>query len=54
VKDGSSITKQEVELGRENSEEVIIKSGIAEDVELLMVEPEKSEELDLKTISNPS
>ncbi len=54
VKDRSSITKQEVELGRENSEEVIIKAGIVEDVELLMVEPENSAELDLQTISKAS
>ena len=54
VKDGGSITKQEVELGRENSEEVIIKAGIVEDIELLMVEPENSAELDLQTISKTS
>jgi HlyD family secretion protein len=54
VKDGGSVTKQEVELGRENSEEVIIKAGIVEDIELLMVEPENSAELDLQTISKTS
>lgn len=51
VKDGSSIIKQEVDLGRENSEEVIIKAGITHDIELLMVEPENSADLDLQTLS---
>lgn len=54
VKDGSSILKKEVELGRENSEEVIIKGGIKEDVELLMVEPENSAELELEPLSTPT
>ncbi|MCT4622289.1 MAG: efflux RND transporter periplasmic adaptor subunit, partial [Schleiferiaceae bacterium] len=46
-KDGGSIKKIEVVLGRENSEEVIVKQGLNEGDKLLMIEPENSEDLEL-------
>ena len=50
VKSGGSAVKQEVILGHENSEEVIVKKGIEEDQTLFLVEPEYGAELELKTI----
>jgi len=52
VKNGGSAVKQEVILGHENSEEVIIKKGISEDEILFMVEPENATNLELQTLED--
>ncbi len=50
VKSGGSAVKQEVILGHENSEEVIVKKGVKEDETLFMVEPENAADLELQTL----
>ena len=44
-KDGGRITRQEVEVGQSNENEIIIKSGVTVDEEVLLTVPEKPERL---------
>lgn len=50
-KDGGSVTKTQVIVGQSNDNEIIIKAGLQEKEEILLVPPEKADELTLQTLS---
>jgi HlyD family secretion protein len=50
-KDGGSIVRQQVIVGQSNENEIIILSGLSEDDEIFLVQPEKSDDLKLITLS---
>jgi hypothetical protein len=49
-KDGSSVTKQQVIVGQSNDNEIIIKAGLQAEDEVLLVPPEKSENLNVEIL----
>jgi hypothetical protein len=50
-KDGGSIVRQQVIVGQSNENEIIILSGLSEDDEVYLVQPEKSDDLKLIPLS---
>jgi hypothetical protein len=49
-KNGGSVTRQQVIVGQSNDNEIIIKAGLEERDEVLLVPPEKSEKLTLNSL----
>ena len=50
-KDGGSAVKQQIVVGQSNDNEIIIRAGLESDDEVLLVPPEKSENLELELLS---
>lgn len=50
-KDGSTAVRQQVVVGLSNDNEIIIRAGLEEDDEVLLVPPEKAEKLSVETLS---
>jgi hypothetical protein len=50
-KDGNSVSKQQVIVGQSNDNEIIIRAGLQENEEVLLVPPENSEKLSLDLLS---
>jgi HlyD family secretion protein len=51
VKNGGSITKQQVVTGESNDNEVVLKAGVKENDELLMLPPENADKIKLTKLS---
>jgi len=49
-KDGGSVVKQQVIVGQSNDNEIIIKAGLKEKEEVLLVPPEKADKLSLQSL----
>jgi multidrug efflux pump subunit AcrA (membrane-fusion protein) len=49
-KNGGSVSRQQVIAGQSNDNEIIIRAGLEENDEILLVPPEKAEELTLSTL----
>jgi len=50
LKDGGSIVRQQVIVGQSNDNEIIVRAGVKEDDELLLVPPENAEKLALNPL----
>jgi hypothetical protein len=49
-KDGGSVTRQQVIVGQSNDNEIIVKAGLNEKDEVLLVPPEKADNLSLELL----
>jgi hypothetical protein len=49
-KDGGSVIKQQVIIGQSNDNEIIVRAGLEAEEEILLVPPEKAENLSLETL----
>jgi len=49
-KNGSGVVKQQVVVGQSNDNEIIIREGLTEENEVLLVPPEKADDMDLVTL----
>ena len=52
-RDGSRVTKQQVETGLANEDEIVIAKGLQKDDQVLLTPPADADQLELKTLPGP-